>query len=110
VAKVILEAIGRPREQFLTEETWARQLGNMQRLNAGLQLKRDEVRDGWGEKYRDRLDKKGKLNSWERIERLKDEDSPILPIGTLINYGRDFAGRTSPGAGVITAFVRVHGR
>jgi acetyl-CoA carboxylase carboxyltransferase component len=109
VAKVILEAIDRPREQFLGDDVWSRQWEHMSRLNRELQDKRDEVRDGWGEKYRDRLRTKGKLNTWERIDRLKDADSPVLPVGTLINYGRDFDGRTSPGAGVVTAFVRVHG-
>ena len=55
--------------------------------------------------------KKGKLPTWERIERLKDADSPVLPIGTLVNHGRTFGDekKTSPGAGVVTAFVRVAG-
>jgi acetyl-CoA carboxylase carboxyltransferase component len=92
----------------MTDEVWSRQLDQMTELNRALQAKRDEVRDGWGEKYRERLRAKGKLTTWERIARLKDPDSPVLPVGTLINYGRSFEGRTSPGAGVITAFVRVH--
>jgi len=83
----------------------------MGELNAALQAKRDEVRAGWGEKYEKRVREKGKMPTWERLERLKDEDSPILPIGTLVNYGRTFGPdkRTSPGAGVVTAFLRVHG-
>jgi acetyl-CoA carboxylase carboxyltransferase component len=109
VAKVILEQIGGPREKLLTDEIWSHQLEHMTRLNGALQVKRDEVRDGWGEKYRDRVRAKGKLTSWDRIERLKDADSPVLPVGTLVNYDRKFEGRTSPGAGVITAFVRIHG-
>ena len=109
VAKVILEPIGRRRDQFLSEEIWSRQLGRMSGLNRELQSKRSEVRDGWGESYRGRVHAKGKLTSWERVELLKDADSPVLPIGTLVNYGRRFDDRGCPGAGVITAFVRVCG-
>jgi len=109
VAKVILEAIGQPREQFLGDEIWSHQLQQMTERNRALESKRAEVRDGWGERYRERLRAKRKLNTWERIEQLKDVDSPVLALGTLVNYGRDFEGRSSPGAGVVTAFVRVHG-
>jgi len=51
------------------------------------------------------------MPTWERLERLKDADSPILPVGTLVNAGRTFGPdkRSSPGAGVVTAFIRVHG-
>ena len=112
MAKVILEPIGRPREDFLDAETWKAQRAHMSRLASELQAKRDEVRAGWGEKYLERVRERDKLPTWERIERLKDVDSPILPIGTLVNYGQTFGadGRSSPGAGVVTAFVRVHDR
>jgi len=104
MAKVILEPIGTARPEFLDDATWRRQLERMGLLNDALQTQRDEVRDGWGEKYRVRVRAKGKLPSWERLERLRDPDSPILPIGTLVNYGRKFGseGRSSPGAGVIS--------
>jgi acetyl-CoA carboxylase carboxyltransferase component len=112
VAKVILEPIGDPREKILDEQTWSSQCDRMETLGRELQARRDEVRAGWGEKYVARVRDKGKLPTWERVERLKDPDSPILPIGTLVNYGRTFGkeGRTSPGAGVVTVFIRVHGR
>jgi acetyl-CoA carboxylase carboxyltransferase component len=111
MAKVILEPIGRARHEFLGDEAWQRQLERMRQRNAELQSKRQAVRDGWGETYHERVRARGKLTSWERIERLKDPDSPVLAIGTLVNHGRTFGpeGRSSPGAGVITAFVRVHG-
>jgi acetyl-CoA carboxylase carboxyltransferase component len=104
----MLEPIGRSRAELLTEEDWSRQLAVLESLNAELDARRAEVRDGWGEKYRERLRRKGKLTTWERVELLKDPATPVLPIGTLVNYGLDFAGRSSPGAGVVTAFVRVH--
>jgi acetyl-CoA carboxylase carboxyltransferase component len=109
VAKVMLELIGSCREEVLSHDLWTRQLARMTSLNADLDARRAEVREGWGESYRERVHAKGKLTTWERIERLKDADSPVLPIGTLVNYGRTFEGRSSPGAGVVTAFARVHG-
>jgi 3-methylcrotonyl-CoA carboxylase beta subunit len=109
LAKVILEPIGDPREQILNDEIWELQSAYTARLNADLQTKRDQVNDGWGQKYRDRIHAKGKLTTWERLERLRDPDSPILPIGTLVNHGLDFGGRPSPGAGLVTAFLRIHG-
>src|SRR5574341_2254088 len=112
VAKVILEPLGDPRERFLPDDAWCEQRDHMEGLNRALRARRDEIRAGWGPKYVARVREKGKLPTWDRIERLKDAESPILPIGTLVNYGRTFGEdqRTSPGAGVVTAFVRTHGR
>lgn len=78
-------------------------------LGQALDEKRRVVREGWGA---ERVHRKGKLTTWERIERLVDEGSDVLPVGTLVNWGRDFAGskRQAPGAGVVTAFGQVHGR
>jgi len=112
VAKVILEPIGTAREAGKVGENWSRQLEHMRGLARELQRKRDSVREGWGADYVKRVRAKGKLPTWERIERLRDPESPVLPVGTLVNHGRTFGpeGRTSPGAGVVTAFLRVHGR
>jgi acetyl-CoA carboxylase carboxyltransferase component len=112
VAKVILEPIGDAWERVLTPDSWRAQSAHMEGLVAVLAARRAEVRAGWGPKYEARVREKGKLPTWDRIERLKDPDSPILPVGTLVNYGRTFGEerRTSPGAGVVTAFVQVHGR
>ena len=112
MAKVILEPIGDPRERFLTDDVWRAQRGHMESLKADLDAKRREVRAGWGAEYQARVRQKGKLPTWERLERLRDPDSPVLPVGTLVNWGRTFGeeGRTSPGAGVVTVLLRVHGR
>jgi len=112
VAKVILEEIGDPREHFLNDRLYDEQLRHMRERNDELQARRDEVRRGWGAKHIERVREKGKLPTWERIELLRDAESPVLPIGTLVNYGRTFGSdeRRSPGAGVVTAFLRVHGR
>ncbi len=72
------------------------------------------MRQGWGEKYAQRVHDKGKLTAWERVEALKDADSPAFPVGTFVNWCRAFdqAGRSlqSPGAGVVTVFAQVAGR
>ncbi|MGA1253382.1 MAG: translation initiation factor IF-2 associated domain-containing protein, partial [Burkholderiaceae bacterium] len=46
----------------------------------------------------------------ERVERLKDAGTRIFEAGTLVNHDQRFGKLTSPGAGVVTAFVRVEGR
>jgi acetyl-CoA carboxylase carboxyltransferase component len=109
VARSPLEPIGSPRERVVDDATWRAQREQLAALNEALAQKRAEVRAGWGPEYRARVEKKGKLATWDRIERLKDEHSPVLAIGTLVNYGRVFGEekKTSPGAGVVTAFVRV---
>lgn len=112
MAKVILEPIGDPRERFLNDDAWRAQSAHMGTLNADLDAKRRAVREGWGAEYQARVRNKGKLPTWERLERLRDPDSPLLPLGTLVNWGRTFGneGKTSPGAGVVTVLLRVHGR
>mgnify|MGYP002056550585 CR=1 FL=1 len=67
------------------------------------------VAAGWGAKYAHR---KGKMTTGERIEALIDEGTTPMAVGTLVNWGREFAGsrRKAPGAGVVTAFCQVQGR
>ncbi|HJQ97828.1 MAG TPA: carboxyl transferase domain-containing protein, partial [Candidatus Polarisedimenticolaceae bacterium] len=112
MAKLTLDPIGSPRERALDETTYRAQRAHLEGLNAALRTKRDEVRAGWGPEYHARVEKKGKLTTWDRIERLKDEGTPVLSVGTLVNYGRVFGEerKSSPGAGVVTAFVRVEDR
>lgn len=76
---------------------------------SALDTKRAAVREGWGS---ERAHRKGKLTAWERIGALSDPGSDVYPVGSLVNWGRDFPGskRQAPGAGVITAFCRVHDR
>ena len=112
MAKVILHPIGTPIEEAVDERAYSQNVERMEELNGLLRRRRDEVHDGWGAEYINRVHAKGKLTSWERIEILKDAGTAVFPINTFVNYGLDFGKppRTSPSAGVITAFVRVHGR
>jgi 3-methylcrotonyl-CoA carboxylase beta subunit len=114
MAKVIMERIGSPIEAFLDPGEFKANLEHMNQLNRDYQAKRDEVKAGWGQEYVDRVHKKGKLTTWERVEMLKDPDSKVFPIGTFVNYGLEFgegdSKRKAPGAGVVTAFIKVHNR
>jgi len=114
MAKVLMERIGSPIESFIDPGEFKANLDHMNKLNTEYESKRAEVKAGWGEKYVQRVHKKGKLTSWERVEQLKDPGSKIFPIGTFVNYGIEFgegeSKRKAPGAGVITAFVKIHNR
>ena len=108
MARVFLTPIGSPLESIVSASDAQANRRAMDALAEPVLAGREVVRDGWGEEYRDRVHKKGKLTPWERIERLKDAGSPVFPINTFVNYGIEFeGGKTSPGAGVVTAFVRI---
>ena len=112
MAKLILRSIGSDLEKALDPAEAKKNAAYLAGLEAALGTKRDEVRAGWGEKYVARIHAKGKLTTWERIELLKDQGTAVFPAGSFVNYGVTFGPdeRTSPGAGVVTAFVRVADR
>jgi len=114
MAKVILERIGSTISNFMGVEDFNKNLKENENLNERYLKAREEIRAGWGKNYVERVHRKGKLTTWERIEALKDEGSKVFPIGTFVNYGIEFfdgkTNRTSPAAGVITAFVKIEGR
>jgi len=113
MAKVILHPIGSPVEEGPSRADYDKNLERMEQLNQTLAGRREEVRQGWGPTYVDRVHAKGKMTTWERIDALKDPGTRVFPVNTFVNYGLKFGGedgRSSPSAGVITAFVRVEGR
>ena len=112
MARTPLEPIGRPLDELLGDADQKAKSARMDELDRALAEKLDVVRAGWGDKYVDRVHAKGKLTTWERLELLKDDGSRVFPFGSLVNWDREFAGsrRKAPGAGVVTAFVQVHGR
>lgn len=79
---------------------------------ASLSAKQAAVRAGWGADAAARVHEKGKLTTWERLALLVDADSPMLPVGSYVNWGRSFRGskRQAPGAGVVTVFAKVQAR
>ena len=112
MARILLNPVGGELSHVLGPDERESNASWMGELEASLNHKRDVVHDGWGDKYRERVHQKGKWTTWERIEALKDEGTQVFEVGTLVNWGRDFAGsrRQAPGAGVVTCFAQVHGR
>ena len=110
MAFVRLKPIGQRRADVFDEQTFERNRQGHAPLCAKLAERRAEVHAGWGAKYVDRIHRKNQITTRERVEKLKDPGSTIYEVGTFVNYGLDFGGLKSPGAGVVTAFMRVQDR
>ncbi|NCG22400.1 MAG: propionyl-CoA carboxylase, partial [Rhodobacterales bacterium] len=112
MAKVWMHRIGSPIDQVLGADEQAENSAWMAKLDDDLGEKVDVVHQGWGQKYVDRVHAKGKWTSWERIHKLVDAKTEVFEVGTLVNWGREFAGsrKQAPGAGVVTCFGQVHDR
>ncbi len=112
MARLWLEPIGEDLDAGLSAAEQGRNAAHMAGLDDALGEKLATTRAGWGAKYTERVHAKGKRTTWERIDALKDPDAEVFEFGTLVNWGVDFAGsrKPAPGAGVVTALVRVHER
>jgi len=111
MAKTILQPVGSDLSTIVSPDDYSANRAAMEAAEKPIIEGREDVHGGWGEEYKERVHKKGKLTAWERIEFLKDPGSQVFPINTFVNYGIEFeGGKTSPGAGVVTAFVRVEGK
>src|SRR5688572_18408788 len=111
MAFVPLVPIGDPLSKLVDERTALDQRTALATLEDRLRARRAEVHAGWGPTYVDRVHKKGKLTTRERIARLIDPGTRTFEVGTFVNYGEVFPGdQKSPAAGVVTAFARVEGR
>lgn len=112
MARLSLHPIGSAIEIALSADERAANAAHMQSVDAALAEKVETVHAGWGPSAAARVREKGKLTTWERIERLIDPGTEVFEVGTLVNWGRRFEGsnKAAPGAGVVTAFATVHGR
>lgn len=112
MARILVHPLGSELDTFVGPDERTAAEARSEKLDGALREKLDVVHDGWGAKYVDRVHEKGKLTTWERIASLIDEGTEVFEVGTLVNWGRDFAGsrRQAPGAGVVTCFARIHGR
>jgi acetyl-CoA carboxylase carboxyltransferase component len=110
MAHVPLLPIGAPRDAVVDERGFREHRERIDALEAQLAERRAKMHAGWGAKYIERVHAKGKLTARERVEQLKDPGTKIHEVGTFVNEGLTFDGLTSPGAGVVTAFVRIEGR
>jgi acetyl-CoA carboxylase carboxyltransferase component len=79
-----------------------------QALAAELRERLARVRQGGGEKYRQRQAEQGKLFARERIDRLLDPGSAFLEIAPLAAW--DLYEGEAPSAGIVTGIGRVSGR
>jgi 3-methylcrotonyl-CoA carboxylase beta subunit len=105
MAKLNLQSIGSPLKQKITDN-------NVIEREVLLDKKRQEIKEGLGKVYRDRVLAKEKLVAHDRVIKLADDASQILFINTFVNYGLHFGDekKVCPNAGVITAFVKIHNR
>ena len=110
MAFVKLTPVGHSRESVVDDLTFKELRAGYAELEAKLTERRREVREGWGAKYAARVHEKHKMTTRERLVALCDEGSELFEVGTFVNYGEQFGKLTSPAAGVITVFGRVHGR
>ncbi|MDP6849414.1 MAG: carboxyl transferase domain-containing protein [Planctomycetota bacterium] len=114
MAHVPLHPLGSQRNQFLEVDEIERNTAYLDKKAEELFERRTTVQVGWGEKYSQRVHQKGKLTAWERVDALRDTNSPVHPVGSFVNWSVDFdqAGRTleSPGAGVLTVLTKVEER
>src|SRR5688500_20200736 len=110
MAHVPLKPIGAPRASVIDDRAYRDHSEDIADRKVKLDAVRAEARAGWGAKYAARVHEKGKLTARERIERLRDQDSELYELGTLVNHGEKFGELSSPAAGVVTAFAPVAGR
>ena len=111
MAHVPLAPLGSSRDAFLDAATFEKNRAALAEKERELFLRRAQVASGWGESYVERVHQKGKLTVRERIARLQDPGSEVREVGTFVNHGEVYPGDLrSPGAGVVTAFVRIEGR
>ena len=83
MAHVPLTPIGDPLARIADERTFGEHRDAMVELEERLRKRRVEVHAGWGEKYIERVHKKGKLTARERIARLIDPDTDVFEVGTM---------------------------
>jgi len=111
MAHVPLVPIGDPLNRVVDERVAEEHRASAAVLEERLRGRRAEVHAGWGDAYVERVHKKGKLTSRERLARLIDPGTEAFEVGTFVNYGEVFPGdQKSPAAGVVCAFARVEGR
>ena len=83
-------------DEVVGEADRARNLARMADLESALAEKIETTHAGWGQKYVDRVHKKGKWTTWERFDALVDPGSEVFEVGTLVNWGRAHADPAPP--------------
>ncbi len=110
VTHIPVRPIGQVRELALDTTTFNERREALAEFEGKVAEKRAEVEQGWGQKYIDRVHAKGKMTARERIDALKDPGTRTFEFGAFVNASEQFGKLKSPGAGVVTALVKVEGR
>jgi 3-methylcrotonyl-CoA carboxylase beta subunit len=77
-------------------------------LIADLEARLARVREGGGDRARERHTGRGKLLARDRVERLADPGAPFLELSPLA--AEELYDGDAPGAGIVTGIAVVHGR
>ncbi|MDH5760026.1 MAG: acyl-CoA carboxylase subunit beta [Gemmatimonadota bacterium] len=80
----------------------------LSRVSTEIRELRAHLKLGGGPDRIERQHKQGKLTARERLARLLDEDGPCVEVGLYVAH--DLYEGQAPGAGVVTAVGRIHGR
>jgi len=111
MAKIIFSPIGSKLDN--SDQAFIDNQQAMIAIEQKLHHQRQQVAQGWGEKYQERVRAKKKLTAYERINKLADDQS-FLSINTFVNheqhFGEEGQQKICPNAGVITGFARIHQR
>ncbi len=109
---VPLAPIGRARAEVLDDRAFATHRSELAAKEDALRARRAEVEAGWGDKYIERVHKKGKLTARERVAKLADPGTRTFELGTFVNEGEEFGPEKlkSPAAGVVTCLARIEDR
>ncbi|MBP7692934.1 MAG: acyl-CoA carboxylase subunit beta, partial [Anaerolineales bacterium] len=94
--------------RIVKDEHFAANAAHHQALADELRARLAQVRQGGGEKYRERQAAQGKLFVRERLDLLLDPGAPFLELSGLAAW--DLYGGEAPGAGLVTGIGRVSGR
>ena len=107
---VPLAPIGDARERVVDQRTFAEQRAALALLEDTLHARRREVQAGWGPKHVERVHGKGKLTARERLDALKDAETPHFEVGTFVNYGETFGEEVGSRAEAIARCEEPRGR
>ena len=80
----------------------------LRHLSAEVRELEEKLRQAGGPGKLQKLHEQGKLSARERVELLRDPETPMLEIGLLVAFDQ-YDGQ-APAAGVVTSVIRVHGR
>ena len=80
----------------------------LRHLSAEVRELEEKLRQAGGPGKLQKLHEQGKLSARERVELLRDPETPTLEIGLLVAFDQ-YDGQ-APAAGVVTSVIRVHGR